>query len=79
MAEKKVNGTAISLKLKRKHPRNSFRVGGHVVTRVFQEFTMSKKEMKEIENKGCQHWVISKKDFEKAKAEKAAAKKKKEK
>ena len=35
--------------------------------------------MKELENKGCQHWVISKKDFEKAKAEKAAAKKKKEK
>lgn len=45
------------LKLKKVHPKKAFRLGKHVVTHIAQEFDLSKDEVKELESKGCKHWI----------------------
>lgn len=58
-AEKK-EGTKVELKLALKHPNKRFKLGRHVVTNVFQEFYLDKKELKELESKGCKKWLKKK-------------------
>lgn len=68
----------IELKLRRRHPRKSFRLGKHIVGVSFQEFDLSEKEKKELEQKGPKHWLISKEEFEKSKKKPAKEKKREE-
>jgi hypothetical protein len=75
MSEKKEKIVEIELKLKKRHPRKSFRIGRHVVGVQFAAFEMNEAEMKELKGKGASAWLISKEDFEAAKkAKKVPAK-----
>lgn len=67
MSENKAKTQKIELKLKKIHPRKSFRLGRHIILPTFKEFEMNEEEMKELSNAGCKAWVISKKEFEDAK------------
>jgi len=74
MSDKKIKSEKMELKLRKIHPRKSFRLGRHVILPAFKEFEMNEEEMKELKNAGCKAWIISKKEFEENK--KAKAKKK---
>ncbi len=77
MSEKKEKLTKIKLKLKKNHPKKSFRLGRHLVGPVLEEFSLNEKEMKELQNKGCKAWLISEEEMKEEKKKKAAAKEKK--
>lgn len=65
----------MELKLRKRHPRKSFRLGRHVVEVGFKSFDLNDAEMKELEGAGCKHWVVSKKEFDASKKVKKQVKK----
>lgn len=67
----------IKLRLKKRHPRKSFRLGRHVVETGFKEFDLNESEEKELKSKGCQAWIM--KEGDKPTKKKTPAKKNKEK
>jgi len=76
MENKKEKLLKIELKLKKRHPKKSFRLGKHVVTPELKSFELNESEAKELESKGCQHWIISKQQIEEAKKQKKVPAKK---
>lgn len=69
----------IDLKLRKRHPRKSFRLGRHVVGFNFDSFELNEAEMKELGSKGCKAWIISKDELEALKKTKKAPANKEEK
>lgn len=55
----------LELKLKKPHPKSSFRVGRHLITPTFKSYSLSEKEIAELKSKGCRYWVEVKKRKEK--------------
>ena len=45
------------LKLKKKHPNKQFRLQGHLIGYVAQDFELSDAEEKELQSAGCQAWI----------------------
>ena len=70
MKEKKESAIRMELKLRKRHPHKSFRLGRHVVGVQFAEFDLNEAEAKELDNAGCKIWLISKKELEAAKKKK---------
>jgi len=66
--------TKVELKLRKRHPKKSFRIGGHVVGIKFDTYEMTDAELKELKSKGCVAWLISKEEFDTSKKKKAPAK-----
>ena len=63
----KEKGTAIKLKLILKHPRASFRLGMHKITKQLKEYNFSDAEVKELKGKGPAYWLRTEEQLEKAK------------
>jgi len=76
MTEKNEKIVVIELKLRKRHPKKSFRIGTHVVGINFAPFKMNEAEIKELKSVGCKTWLISKEEFNVSK-KKAPAKDKK--
>lgn len=60
----------VELKLKKKHPRNCFKIGKHSIGTVFASYDLDETEMKELKTVGPQSWVEIKGKSKKAPAEK---------
>ena len=66
----------VELKLKRPHPRKSYRLGKHSIGIRYAEYELDENEVLELAGKGAQHWVMLKPEKKPAKpASKPAAKK----
>lgn len=56
------------LRVKNTHPRGSFNIGRHTLSRGFQEYDLNEAEAKELQSEGAQAWV-EQGDATKAKAD----------
>lgn len=59
----------MKLKVILKHPHKRFRLGRHIITHKPAEYSLNEKELKELQSKGCQKWLVD------CNAKKAPAKK----
>ena len=50
----------VELKLSRKHPANSMRLGRHEIGIVFSAYDLNDSEQKELESNGGLHWFEKK-------------------
>lgn len=64
MAEKKEKLVTVELKLRKTHPRKSFRLGTHKIGFKFEKYELNEAEAKELKTEGPKHWVISKEEFQ---------------
>lgn len=67
---KKSDKVKIELKLKRRHPLNTMRLGRHSIINDFREYELDEKEVKYLKSEGGLHWFIDRKSFEALQAKK---------
>lgn len=61
------------IKIKQRHPSNSFQLGSHSISNVPKVYDLSPEEVKELMGAGCQHWLAHK-EVEEVKKPKRAKK-----
>lgn len=70
----------VELLLRRRHPKKQIRLGRHLITVEAKKFSLNEEELKELESKGCKHWIATpdqlKEEREAKKADQEAIKRK---
>ena len=57
-SELKEDVEEVEIRIKRKHPKNAFRVGSIIVEgRTFKKYLLTQDEIAELDSEGCQAWL----------------------